>query len=261
MALQNCARLGLVSLFTRSFSSLVQKGHSHVHTRALPACFSLKGRQSPSLNRIYKVQGHPISTSCCLDVSVQQPAPSFSGKAVVNGDFKTVKLEDYRGKYLVLFFYPLDFTFVCPTEIIAFSERASEFTDLNTVVMGVSVDSHFSHLAWINTPRKEGGLGKMNIPLLSDFQKQISKDYGVLLEEEGVALRGLFLIDPEGIVRHMSVNDLPVGRSVDETLRLVKAFQFVAEHGEVCPAGWTPDSATIKPDPKGSKTYFEAVNE
>eukprot|EP00057_Strongylocentrotus_purpuratus_P008585 XP_011663059.1 PREDICTED: peroxiredoxin-1 [Strongylocentrotus purpuratus] len=201
-----------------------------------------------------------LSTSCQLNVAIQEPAPDFEGTAVIDGQFKEIKLSDYKGKYLVLFFYPLDFTFVCPTEIIAFSDRADEFGAINTEVVAASIDSHFSHLAWINTPRKQGGLGPMKIPLLSDMKKQIAEDYGVLLKDAGVALRGLFLIDPEGVVRHMSINDLPVGRSVDETLRLVKAFQFVAEHGEVCPAGWTPDSETIKPDPEGSKTYFEKVN-
>uniref|UniRef100_A0A8C6Q8T1 Thioredoxin-dependent peroxide reductase, mitochondrial n=1 Tax=Nothobranchius furzeri TaxID=105023 RepID=A0A8C6Q8T1_NOTFU len=134
----------------------------------------------------------------------------------------------------------------CPTEIISFSDKANEFHDVNCEVVGVSVDSHFTHLAWVNTPRKAGGLGNIHIPLLSDLNKQISRDYGVLLEGPGIALRwGLFIIDPNGVVKHMSVNDLPVGRSVEETLRLVKAFQFVETHGEVCPASWTPDSPTV----------------
>ncbi|KAI2657736.1 Thioredoxin-dependent peroxide reductase, mitochondrial [Labeo rohita] len=192
--------------------------------------------------------------------AVTQKAPHFKGTAVLNGEFKEISLEDFRGKYLVLFFYPLDFTFVCPTEIIAFSDKANEFRDINCNVVGVSVDSHFTHLAWTNTPRKSGGLGKIHIPLLADLTKQVSRDYGVLLEGPGIALRGLFIIDPNGVVRHMSVNDLPVGRSVEETLRLVKAFQFVETHGEVCPASWTPKSPTIKPTPDGSKEYFEKVN-
>ncbi|EMP31688.1 Thioredoxin-dependent peroxide reductase [Chelonia mydas] len=135
-------------------------------------------------------------------------------------------------------------TFVCPTEIVAFSDKANEFHDVNCEVVAVSVDSHFCHLAWINTPRKSGGLGHMNIPLLSDLTKQISRDYGVLLEGSGLALRGLFIIDPNGVIKHLSINDLPVGRSVEETLRLVKAFQYVETHGEVCPANWTPESPT-----------------
>jgi len=203
---------------------------------------------------------HLSTGSCLWSPRVQHPAPDFKGQAVVDGQFKEVSLADYKGKYLVLFFYPLDFTFVCPTEIIAFSEAMDKFSELNTAVVGVSTDSHFSHLAWINTPRKQGGLGGLKYPLLSDFNKNISRDYGVLVEEAGLALRGLFLIDPEGTLRQMTVNDLPVGRSVEETLRLVKAFQFVEKHGEVCPANWQPDSDTIKPDPEGSKAYFEKVN-
>jgi alkyl hydroperoxide reductase subunit AhpC len=189
---------------------------------------------------------------------VQQPAPDFKGQAVVNGDFKTIQLSDYKGKYLVLFFYPLDFTFVCPTEIIAFSERINEFKELNTEVVGCSTDSHFSHLAWINLKRKEGGLGQLKYPLLSDFKKTIAKDYDVLIEDAGIALRGTFLIDPQGVLRQMSINDLPVGRSVDECLRLIKAFQFVEKNGEVCPANWDPKSNpdTIKPSPDASKEYF-----
>lgn len=127
-------------------------------------------------------------------------------------------------------------------------------------VLGVSTDSPFSHLAWINTPRREGGLGGLKYPLVSDFNKSISRDYDVLIEEAGLALRGLFIIDPQGVVRQMTVNDLPVGRSVDETLRLVKAFQFTDKHGEVCPADWKPEGPSIKPDPKGSKEYFNKVN-
>lgn len=132
-----------------------------------------------------------------------------------------------------MFFYPLDFTFVCPTEIIAFSDRIKEFKNLNTEVVGVSVDSHFSHLAWCNTPRKQGGIGKIEYPLLADLTKKVSSDYGVLLEDAGFSLRGLFIIDPNQVVRQITINDLPVGRSVDETLRLIKAFQFVDKHGEV----------------------------
>ena len=150
-------------------------------------------------------------------------------------------------------------TFVCPTEIIAFSDRINEFKELNTEVVGVSTDSQFSHLAWINLDRKQGGLGGLTYPLLSDFNKTISKDYDVLVEKDGLALRGLFLIDPNGIVCQITINDLPVGRSIDETLRLIKAFQFVEKHGEVCPANWDPKKKadTIKPDPKGSLEYFQ----
>lgn len=188
---------------------------------------------------------------------ISKPAPDWSAKAVVDGEFMDVKLSDYRGKYLVFFFYPLDFTFVCPTEIIAFSDRVHEFREINAEVLAVSVDSVFTHLAWINTPRKEGGLGKMNIPLLADLTKQIAKDYGVLLEDAGHTLRGLFIIDDKGILRQITMNDLPVGRSVDETLRLVQAFQYTDKHGEVCPAGWKPGADTIVPDPKEKLSYFQ----
>lgn len=219
-------------------------------------------KQGAALGVVSKSIRNFASSSRLLNVGpqVQKPAPSFSGTAVVNGDFKEIKLEDYRGKYVVLFFYPLDFTFVCPTEIVAFSDRISEFDALNTQVIGVSTDSQYSHLAWINTPRKQGGLGELRYPLLSDFSKNISASYKVLIEDAGIALRGLFIIDKDGILRQLSINDLPVGRSVDETLRLVKAFQFFEKHGEVCPANWQPDSKSIKPNPKDSKQYFESVN-
>ncbi|CAG4967432.1 unnamed protein product [Parnassius apollo] len=201
------------------------------------------------------------TTSAIFAPRVQKPAPDFSGTAVVNGEFKEVKLSDYSGKYVVLLFYPLDFTFVCPTELIAFSDKHNEFRNIQCQVIGVSTDSEFSHLAWTNTPRKDGGLGKLEIPLLADYKKKVSQDYEVLLDE-GFALRGLFIIDGNGVLRHMSVNDLPVGRSVEETLRLVKAFQFADKHGEVCPANWNPEtnSATIKPSPAESKEYFRKAN-
>ncbi|XP_066298263.1 peroxiredoxin-1-like [Branchiostoma lanceolatum] len=191
------------------------------------------------------------------NAKLQHPAPNFESTAVLpSGEFKTIKLSDYKGKYLVIFFYPLDFTFVCPTEIIAFSDRVEEFKKISCEVVAVSTDSQFSHLAWTNTPRKQGGLGKMQIPILSDKAMTISKDYGVLMEDEGIAFRGLFIIDDKGTLRQITINDLPVGRSVDETLRLVQAFQFTDKHGEVCPAGWKPGADTIKPDVKDSKEYF-----
>jgi len=172
--------------------------------------------------------------------AVGKPAPYFDEEAVVGDEFTRVKLSDYKGKYLVLFFYPLDFTFVCPTEILAFSDRAEEFRKINCEIVGVSVDSKFTHLAWLNTPRKQGGLGgKLHYPLVADLTKKISRDYGVLLEEAGHTLRGLFIINPKGIICQITLNDCPVGRSVDETLRLVQAFQYVDEHGEVCPVNWT----------------------
>ena len=190
---------------------------------------------------------------------ISKPAPEWEATAVVNGEFTQLSLSSFKGKYLVFFFYPLDFTFVCPTEILAFSERIEEFRKINTEVVACSVDSHFTHLAWINTPRREGGLGKINIPLLSDLTHSIAKDYGVYLEDLGHTLRGLFIIDDRGILRQITMNDLPVGRSVDETLRLVQAFQYTDNHGEVCPAGWKPGQDTIIPNPDEKKKYFEKV--
>jgi len=192
--------------------------------------------------------------------AINKPAPDFKGTAVVNGQFKEIELSQYKGKYVVLFFYPLDFTFVCPTEIIAFSDRAEEFRKINTELIGVSTDSHFTHLAWINTARKQGGLGELNIPLLADKSMKVSRDYGVLDEDTGIPFRGLYIIDGKQKLRQITVNDLPVGRSVDETLRLVQAFQYTDIHGEVCPAGWKPGSKTIKPSVDQSKEYFTAAN-
>ena len=179
-------------------------------------------------------------------------------------DFTHVKyyfhlFELLQGKYVVLFFYPLDFTFVCPTEITAFSDRYGEFKSLNTEVLGVSVDSQFSHLAWIQTSRNEGGLGDLQYPLVSDLKREIAEAYGVL-SADGVALRGLYIIDREGVIQHSTINNLAFGRSVDETLRVLQALQYVqANPDEVCPAGWKPGSATMKPTPEGSKEYFSAI--
>ena len=189
------------------------------------------------------------------------PAPDFTATAVVDQEFKTVSLADYRGKYVVLFFYPLDFTFVCPTEITAFSDRYADFSSRNTEVLGVSVDSQFSHLAWVQTDRKNGGLGDLNYPLVADLKKDIARDYNVLDEEAGIALRGLLIIGPDGVIRHSTINFLPVGRSVDETLRVLQAFQYVDSHpDEVCPANWQPGEKTMNPDPVTSKDFFAAVN-
>jgi alkyl hydroperoxide reductase subunit AhpC len=192
-----------------------------------------------------------------MAVHVQKEAPGFTSQAVINGEFKPVKLSDYHGKYVVLFFYPLDFTFVCPTEIIAFSDRIADFKKRGAEVLGVSIDSRFSHLAWINTPRTKGGLGDLHYPLVEDLTKSISTDYGVLLPE-GIALRGLFVIDQKGIVRHITINDLPLGRSVDEVLRVLDALQHFEKHGEVCPADWKPGSLAL--DPKKANEYFEKAN-
>lgn len=191
---------------------------------------------------------------------VGQQAPDFTATAVVDQDFKAVKLAEYRGKYVVLFFYPLDFTFVCPTEITAFSDRYEEFKKLNTEVLGVSVDSEFSHLAWIQADRKSGGVGDLNYPLVSDIKKEISTAYNVLDPDAGIALRGLFIIDKDGVIQHATINNLAFGRSVDETLRVLQAIQHVQSHpDEVCPAGWQPGEKTMIPDPVKSKVYFAAV--
>ena len=192
-------------------------------------------------------------------VKVGAPAPDFEATAVVDQDFETVKLSQYRGKYVVLFFYPLDFTFVCPTEITAFSDRASEFTALNTQILGVSVDSEFSHLAWTQTARNEGGVGDVTYPLVSDLKKEICTAYDVLTDA-GVALRGLFIIDPEGVVQYATINNLGFGRSVDETKRVLQAIQHIQSNpDEVCPANWQPGEATMKPSPTESKEYFATV--
>ncbi|KAF8555542.1 thioredoxin-like protein [Imleria badia] len=193
---------------------------------------------------------------------VQRPAPAFKATAVVEGMFKDISLADYLGQWVVLFFYPMDFTFVCPTEILAFNDALPRFQQLDAVVLGVSTDSQYSHFAWAQQPRKQGGLGPdLKLPLVADRNMQISRDYDVLIEEQGISLRGLFIIDPKGIVRQITVNDLPVGRSVDETIRLLQAFQITDKHGEVCPVGWTEGSKTIKADPKGSLDYFTAAND
>lgn len=192
---------------------------------------------------------------------VGNKAPDFEAEAVFDQEFIKVKLSDYIGKkYVILFFYPLDFTFVCPTEITAFSDRYEEFQKLNTEVLGVSVDSVFSHLAWVQTDRKSGGLGDLKYPLVSDVTKSISKSYDVLIPDQGIALRGLFIIDKEGVIQHSTINNLAIGRSVDETLRTLQALQYVQENpDEVCPAGWKPGDKSMKPDPKLSKEYFAAI--
>jgi peroxiredoxin (alkyl hydroperoxide reductase subunit C) len=194
-----------------------------------------------------------------MSVLVQQPAPEFKADAVLpDGSFSQLSLADYKGKkYVLLFFYPFDFTFVCPTEIIAFSDRAADFEKLGVQILGASIDSKFVHLAWRNTPRTQGGLGEIKYPLLADVNKEIARSYGVLLPG-GMALRGLFLIDKNGLVRHQLVNDLPLGRSVEEALRMVKALQFHEQHGEVCPADWKEGARTIKPTVDASKTFFSA---
>jgi len=168
---------------------------------------------------------------------VGQMAPSFKAQAYVNGEIKEVSLSDYKGKWVVLFFYPLDFTFVCPTEILEFNQKVDEFKKQNAQLIGASIDSVYSHKAWC----EQGGLGKLNFPLVSDLTKKISQDYGILLEDKGISLRGTFIIDPEGKVRAAVVHDLQVGRNVDETLRVLNAFQT----GELCPVNWNPGQKTL----------------
>jgi alkyl hydroperoxide reductase subunit AhpC len=190
---------------------------------------------------------------------VGNKAPYFKAQAVVGSEFKEISLDTYKGKWKILYFYPLDFTFVCPTEITAFSDAHAKFQELNCEVIGCSIDSQFSHLAWTKQARNQGGLGELKHPLLADVTKTIGRDYGVLMEDAGITLRGLFIIDDKDVIQHATINNLGVGRNVEETLRLVEAFQYTAKHGEVCPAGWTKGKATMKPDPKGSQDYFKTV--
>jgi len=191
-----------------------------------------------------------------LGTLVTQEAPDFTQQAVMpDNTFKDLTLSNYRGTYVVLFFYPLDFTFVCPSEIIAFDRKLKEFKDRNCEVIGVSVDSHFTHRAWKNTPLNGGGIGNVRYPLVADLTKDIARRYGVLLND-AVALRGLFLIDKGGIVRHMLINDLPLGRSVDEVLRMLDALQFFEAHGDVCPANWRKGEEGMKPTAKGVAEYL-----
>jgi len=193
-----------------------------------------------------------------MSVLVTKPAPTFTAKAVMpDNSFKDdFKLEDYRGKYVVLFFWPLDFTFVCPTEILEHNHKLAEFEKRGVQVIGVSTDSHFSHLARKNVAVEDGGIGNVQFPMVADFSKQISRDYGVLLEDAGVALRGSFLIDKEGNVQHMVVNNLDMGRNIDEMLRMVDALKFTEEHGEVCPANWHEGQEAMKPSVDGVKDFL-----
>ena len=187
---------------------------------------------------------------------VTKEAPDFTAQAVMpDNTFSELKLSSYRSKYVVLFFYPLDFTFVCPSEIIAFDRALDKFKEKNAEVIGVSVDSHFTHLAWKNTPREKGGIGNVQYPIVSDLTKEIARSYGVLLNDS-VALRGLFLIDKDGIIRHALVNDLPLGRNVDEALRVLDALQFTEKHGEVCPANWREGEEAVRPTADGVASYL-----
>lgn len=189
---------------------------------------------------------------------IGKKAPGFRAKAVAKEKTFDLTLSDYAGKYVIFFFYPLDFTFVCPTELHAFQEKLKEFEKRNAQVIGCSIDSHFSHAAWLNTSKSKGGIEGVTYPIVSDIHKSIARAYEVLNEEEGVAYRGLFLLDRNGIVRHQLINDLPLGRSVDEAIRLLDALIFHEEHGEVCPANWKSGAKAMKPTEQGLSEYFLA---
>ena len=191
-----------------------------------------------------------------MSTLVTQPAPDFTATAVMpDNSFQDISLSNLKGKYAILFFYPLDFTFVCPSEIIAFDRKLDDFHKRDCAVIGVSVDSHFTHLAWKNTDVNQGGIGNVQYPLVADITKEIARQYGVL-HDESVALRGLFLIDKEGVIRHAVVNDLPLGRSVDEALRMLDALRHTEEHGEVCPANWRDGEDAMEPSAEGVATYL-----
>lgn len=192
-----------------------------------------------------------------MAVLVGKQAPDFTATAVFgNNEIKDLRMSDYKGKYVVLFFYPLDFTFVCPSELIAFDHRLEEFRKRNVEVIGCSIDSQFTHLAWKNTPVNKGGIGQVQYPLVADVKHAICQAYDVEFAAGGVAFRGSFLIDKAGIVRHQVVNDLPLGRNIDEMLRMIDALQFTEEHGEVCPAGWQKGKAGMGASPEGVARYL-----
>jgi peroxiredoxin 2/4 len=191
-----------------------------------------------------------------MSVLVNKIAPEFKAQAVMaDGSFKEIKLSDYRGKYVVLFFWPLDFTFVCPSEIIAHENRRKAFEDKGVQLIGVSIDSQFTHFAWRETPVSKGGIGRVGFPIVADVQHEIVRAYGVE-HADGVAFRASFLIDKNGMVQHQTVNNLPLGRNVDEMLRLVDALQFTEAHGEVCPAGWQKGQSGMKPTAEGVASYL-----
>lgn len=188
---------------------------------------------------------------------VGKPAPHFRAKAVIKDKVVSeFTLHDYLGRYIILFFYPLDFTYVCPTELHAFQEQAEAFASRNAQVVACSIDSPFSHSAWLNMPKNKGGIEGIEYPIVSDLNKVISRSYHVLKEDEGIAYRGLFLIDKQGIVRHQLINDLPLGRSVEEVIRLLDALIYHEKHGEVCPANWSSGKKTMKPTQEGLVGYF-----
>lgn len=196
-----------------------------------------------------------------MRVLIGKPAPDFKAKAVIEGGkiVSNFSLSQFQGQNVLLIFYPLDFTFVCPTELHAFQEQLEEFEKRNTQVIACSVDSAYSHYAWLNTPKSKGGIQGVDFPLVSDFNKTIAHDYGVLMEEEGIAYRGLFLIDQQGIIRHQVINDLPLGRSVSEALRMIDALQYFEENGEVCPANWKQGRSAFKPCQESLVQYFSEI--
>lgn len=187
---------------------------------------------------------------------IGKKAPEINATAVISGELVPVSLTHFAGKYKLLFFYPLDFTFVCPTEMHALQEKLAEFEKRNVQVLGISVDSVFSHLSWLNTPRSHGGIAGVQYPLVSDIHKKIARDYGVLNEEVGVAYRGVFLIDQDDVIQYEAVNNLQFGRNMDELIRVVDAVQYAQVHGEVCPANWQPGEKTMTPSQQGLKNYF-----
>lgn len=187
---------------------------------------------------------------------IGKPAPSFSCKAVIKGEIKDLSLDDFQGQAKVIFFYPLDFSFICPTELHAFQDALEEFEKRKTVLLGISVDSVYAHLAWYEQPKEEGGIAGVSYPLLSDITKSISRAYGALDEEEGVAFRALFVIDKQNIIQSMHINNLSLGRNVNEVLRLVDAVEFVETHGEVCPANWSLGKDGMVPTHAGVVDYF-----
>lgn len=192
-----------------------------------------------------------------MTLLIGKKVPKIAAKAVVKGVFHDFSFDELEGKYVIFFFYPLDFTFVCPTELHAFQEKLAEFEKRGAQVVGCSVDSCYSHAAWLATPKAKGGIEGVTYPIVSDIHKSIARSFGVLKEEDGIAYRGLFLIDRNGIVRHQLVNDLPLGRSVDEALRLLDALIFHEKHGEVCPANWKSGSKAMKPTEAGLAEYFQ----
>lgn len=191
-----------------------------------------------------------------MGVLVGKLAPEFKAKAVIKNHVTDFSLAQLKGKYVIFFFYPLDFTFVCPTELHAFQENIEAFEKRNAQVVACSIDSTFSHLAWLNTPKSKGGIAGVEYPLISDINKNIAKDFDVLNVQEGIAYRGLFLIDREGYVRHQIVNDLPLGRSIEEVLRTLDAQIYIEQHGEVCPANWQVGKKSMRPTKEGVEQYF-----